>query len=102
MSINNNKSYKFLFEALFQGENTKPTEILNLINDFDIYLTLFNKPSSLVQSFDAKIDKDILDHISSSNEIINDINDNFLGYIKITVDKVQNTTLQLLLILKHY
>ena len=88
MSINNNKSYKFLFEALFQGENTKPTEILNLINDFDIYLTLFNKPSSLVQSFDAKIDKDILDHISSSNEIINDINDNFLGYIKLFKDSV--------------
>lgn len=87
-SINNNKSYKFLFEKLFQGEQSKPNEIANIINDFEIYLTIFKNPRSLVQSFDNETDKNILVHIKNADETINDIDDDFLGYIKLFKDSV--------------
>lgn len=87
-SINNNKTYKFLFEKLFEGEMSKPLEILNVINDFEIYLTLFKNPRSLVQSFDSETNKNILIHIENANKTINDIDDDFLGYIKIFKDSV--------------
>lgn len=87
-SINHNKEYKVLFDKLFRGEHSNPKEIWNLINDFEVYLTLFKNADSLVQSFDKDCNNNIQEHIVNSKKIISDINDDFLSYIKMFKDSV--------------
>lgn len=81
--INNDQEYKYLYSTLFDGENTNVEDIEKLLNEFGLYLSIFNNPISLVNSFENNIIDELAIHLKTSSGIIEEINILFQNYSKI-------------------
>lgn len=85
-NINNqiisNKEYYFLYETLFKGEETNIDELELFINDFSLYIDVFNNSNCLIKSFEPLYNGQIVIHLESAEKIINDINNLFQAYVK--------------------
>jgi len=81
--INSNEEYKFIFEKLFDGENTDITQLEQIINEFTLYLSLFADADCLVNSFNENFKAELSIHLNSSEAMIIEISKYFQNYIKI-------------------
>ena len=81
--INNNNEYKFLYEKLFDGENTNIEALELLLNDFDLYINIFKKPDCLVKSFNAIYNNNVATHLDNAQFYIDQIDYLFKQYVKI-------------------
>ena len=68
--INSNEEYKYLYGSLFKGEETSIEELKLYIDDFDLYVDVFNNPYCLIKSFEPKYNGQIVIHLESSDKII--------------------------------
>lgn len=81
--INSNENYKYLYDMLFKGEETSIEELEIYINDFSLYVDIFNRGECLVKSFEPKYNGEISIHLENAERIIKDISDLFQSYVKI-------------------
>jgi len=80
--INGNKEYQFLYESLFKGVETNIDELELFINDFELYLDVFNDSDCLIKSFEPIYNGQIVIHLQNAEKIIKEISDLFQGYVK--------------------
>lgn len=81
--INSNKEYKYLYESIFNGENTYIEFLGQLIEDFNLYLEIFDDAESLVNSFSIGYANEIIIHLRNAENIIDEISVLFQNYVKI-------------------
>lgn len=80
--INGNENYKLLYEKHFKGEHTNTDELEILINNYQLYINLFTKAQSLVNTFEEKFNNEVIIHINNSEKVIQEIETLFQEYVK--------------------
>ena len=80
--ITSNQEYYFLYESLFNGEDTNIDELELFINDFDLYIDVFSNSNCLIKSFEPLYNGQIVIHLESAEMIIKEINELFQAYVK--------------------
>ena len=81
--INDNKEYNYIFEKLYDGENTDVALLGKIITEFKSYVNLFKDPNCLAKSFSDNYDQELSIHLTNSDEFIGKIHNHFQNYVKI-------------------